>query len=61
MRDVRKRQKAVRHFYQRDELQACRVCGRYFTARRKEPICSMSCRARLDSGQEGRQSSTDAR
>jgi hypothetical protein len=29
-------------------LQACRVCGRYFTARRKEPICSMGCKEKAE-------------
>jgi hypothetical protein len=42
MRDVRKRLKAERNYYQRDEVQACTVCGRLFVRRRGD-VCSMAC------------------
>ena len=54
MRDVRKQQKAERNYYQRDELQQCTVCGRLFV-RRKDSVCSMACKGKLDADQEGRQ------
>jgi hypothetical protein len=47
MRDIRKRVKAERAYYQRDELQQCTVCGRLFV-RRKDTVCSMSCKAEAD-------------
>jgi hypothetical protein len=47
MRDVRKRAKAERQFYQRNDLQTCIVCGRLF-CRRKDTVCSMSCKAIAD-------------
>jgi hypothetical protein len=47
LRDIRKQQKAERQFYQRNDLQACRVCGRLF-CRRKDTVCSMSCKAIAD-------------
>jgi hypothetical protein len=40
--DARGQAKAERQFYQRDELQQCRVCGRLFV-RRKGDICSRAC------------------
>jgi hypothetical protein len=43
MKDVRQRAKAERAFDRRNELRACRVCGRYFTRVRKEAICSIAC------------------
>jgi hypothetical protein len=50
MRDIRKQQKAERNFYQRDELQQCRICGRLFV-RRKDTVCSMACKAKAEEGQ----------
>jgi hypothetical protein len=47
LKDIRKQQKAERAFYQRDELQQCRICGRLFV-RRKGDICSMTCQAKAD-------------
>ena len=53
MRDIRKQQKAERNYYQRQgELQACVVCGRLF-CRRKDVVCSMACKGKLDADQEG--------
>ena len=49
MRDIRKQQKAERQFYQRDELQQCRVWGRLFV-RHKGDVCSMSCKAKAEQG-----------
>jgi hypothetical protein len=40
--DIRKQQKAERAYYQRDELQQCRICGRLFV-RRKGDVCSVAC------------------
>jgi hypothetical protein len=44
LRDVRKRLKAERNYYQRDEVQACRVCGRYFTKHARDAVCSAACK-----------------
>jgi hypothetical protein len=53
LRDIRKQQKAERNYYQRQgELQACVVCGRLF-CRRKDVVCSMACKGKLDADQEG--------
>jgi hypothetical protein len=50
MRDVRKRQKVERNYYQRDEVQACRVCGRLFV-RRRDTVCSAACKVKAGGGQ----------
>jgi hypothetical protein len=42
-----------REYYQRQDVQACRVCGRLFV-KRKGDICSMSCKAKADGEPEGR-------
>jgi hypothetical protein len=55
MKDARGQAKRERAYYQRDELQQCIVCARLFV-RRRDNVCSISCKAKLDSGQEGRQS-----
>jgi hypothetical protein len=54
LKDIRKQQKAERNYYQRDEVQACKVCGRLFV-RRRDTVCSMACKAKADSGQDGQQ------
>jgi hypothetical protein len=56
LKGIRKARQRETEFYRgRDHLQACRVCGRYFTAQRKEPICSVTCKAKADAGHDGRQ------
>jgi len=48
MKDVRGRAKREAEFYRgRDHLQACRVCGRWFTIRRDD-VCSAVCKAKAD-------------
>jgi hypothetical protein len=39
---IRKGRKREREFYERDNVQSCRICGRYFT-RRKDDVCSIAC------------------
>jgi hypothetical protein len=41
--DARGAKKAERHYYDRTNLQACIVCGRLFTNKRKDAICSIAC------------------
>jgi hypothetical protein len=55
MRDIRGRTKREKEWLAANPLQACEVCGRYFTAQRKDAVCSMACKAKLDSGQDGQQ------
>jgi len=46
------RQKMGREYYQRQDAQACRVCGRLF-CRRKDKVCSMACKAKADAEPAG--------
>jgi hypothetical protein len=43
MKDIRGQSKAERQYLARTNVQACSICGRYFTARRADPICSIAC------------------
>jgi len=45
LKDVRGAMKAEAAYYRKDNLQACRICGRLFTKRRDD-ICSMACAER---------------
>jgi hypothetical protein len=45
MRDIRGQAKRERASYQRQDVQACRVCGRLFV-RRKGDVCSMARKAK---------------
>jgi hypothetical protein len=39
--------KREQEFYRRQDVQACRVCGRLFV-RRKGDVCSMSCKEKAE-------------
>jgi hypothetical protein len=47
-KDQRGAAKAERQYLDRANVQACRICGRYFTKARAEPICSIACRAKAE-------------
>ena len=47
LKDARGLAKAERQFFARHGLQACIICGRYFT-KRAERVCSMSCAAKAE-------------
>jgi hypothetical protein len=47
MKDARGQSKAERQYYDRQNLQACIVCGRLFT-RRVAKVCSITCQSLKD-------------
>ena len=47
LKDVRGISKAEAAFYRGNNVQACIVCGRYFT-KRSERVCSISCAAKAE-------------
>ena len=49
--DARGQAKAERAFYRGQELQVCKVCGRWFRAQAKagNVVCSAACKARAES------------
>jgi hypothetical protein len=43
LKNVRDLAKRERQYFARNDLQACIVCGRYFTRARADRICSRDC------------------